>query len=400
MEKDSKRIFWRYSLKKLYVLFAMFLTLAGCANLPTTELHIEPVPVAKAKDIKEEKPTLVLTKKPLITSAKLVAIGDILLHQSVYKDAVTPEGTYNFSPMFEKVKPFLESADIAVANQETMIGGKELGLSSYPTFNSPYEIGNALKEAGIDLVTIANNHTLDKGEEGILNAINHWDSIGMPYTGAFNSKEDREVIRTVKKNGINFSFLSYSYGTNGLPVPKDKPYLINLIDLDLIEQDVERAKIISDVVVVSMHWGTEYETTPNHLQIDLANELSSMGVDIIIGHHPHVLQPMDWIERSDGSRTFVLYSLGNFLSAQEGLERLTGGIGGVEVTKTIYKDKTVITLANPSFVPTYGYYENWSNFEVIPMFQLNDSYLPNYQVHYENAQNHMKEFMGEVTFIE
>lgn len=387
-------------MKKLFVLIVLSLTLAGCSNLPTTKLHIEPVPVAKAMDIETVKPTIVVSEKPFITSAKLVAVGDILLHQSVYKDAATPEGTYNFSPMFEKVKPFLESADIAVANQETMIGGKELGLSSYPTFNSPYEIGNALKEAGIDLVTIANNHTLDKGEKAILNAINYWDSIGMPYTGAFNSKEDRDVIRTIMKNGIDFSFLSYSYGTNGLPIPKDKPYLINLIDLELIKKDVERAKIISDVVVVSMHWGNEYETTPNQTQIDLANELSRIGVDIIIGHHPHVLQPMDWIERADGSRTFVLYSLGNFLSAQEGLERLTGGIGGVEVTKTTFQGETVITLANPSFVPTYGYYKNWSDFEVIPMYQLNDSYLPNYQVHYENAQNHMKEFMREVTFIE
>jgi poly-gamma-glutamate synthesis protein (capsule biosynthesis protein) len=268
--------------------------------------------------------------KPIVKSAKLVAIGDILLHQPVYKDAATPEGTYDFSPMFTQVKPLLESADIAVANQETMIGGKELGLSSYPLFNSPFEIGDALKDAGIDIVTLANNHTMDKGEQAIQNALSYWSQIQMPYTGAFQSFEDREEIRMLTKNDITFSFLAYSYGTNGMPVPEDKPYLINLIDLPLIQQDVRKAKGQSDVVVVSMHWGNEYESLPSTSQLELARELSNMGVDIIIGHHPHVLQPMDWIERPNGSKTFVMYSLGNFLSSQIGLDRRIGGIGALK----------------------------------------------------------------------
>ncbi|WP_019414019.1 CapA family protein [Paenisporosarcina sp. TG20] len=398
-------------MKKWFVLVLLFLALAGCSTLQESEMSIKPGPVVNStetlpiieKPIEENTVNMIddeVLIKPVITSVKLVAIGDILLHQAVYNDAATAEGTYDFSSMFLKVKPFLESADIAVANQETMIGGTELGLSSYPLFNSPYEIGDALKEVGIDIVTIANNHTLDKGEKGIINATNYWDSIGMPYTGSFKSEKDRGIIRTVIKNGISFSFLSYSYGTNGLPVPLDKPYLINLIDLPLIKQDVENAKKISDVVVVSMHWGNEYETLPNQTQIDLANELSSMGVDIIIGHHPHVLQPIDWIERTDGSRTFVMYSLGNFLSAQEGLERLLGGIGGVEITKIAYPEKTVIKLGNPSFMPTFGFYENWSNFEVIPMVQLNETYLLNYQKHYEEIQSHMQHYIEELTILE
>ena len=389
-------------MKKLFVLFALSLILTGCANMSTTTLATKSIPVVKVTEpepIIKETPNIVIDT-PVVTSAKLVAIGDILIHQSVYKDALNDQGVYDFSPMFEKVKPFLESADIAVANQETMIGGIELGLSSYPTFNSPFEIGDALKDVGIDMVTLANNHTMDKGEQGIMNALNHWDRIGMPYTGAFKSEEDREVIRTVSKNGIDFAFLSYSYGTNGLPVPDDKPYLINLIDLSLIAEDIEKAKGLSDVVVVSMHWGNEYEEMPNQSQIDLANQLSIMGVDIIIGHHPHVLQPIDWIERSDGSRTFVLYSLGNFLSAQEGLVRLTGGIGGVEVTKTVSSGKTTIELDNPSFMPTYGYYEYWNNFDVIPMYQLNEELLPNYQMHYENTQIHLKSFINDISFME
>lgn len=381
--------------------------IVGCSHFSAPELPIDSIPVANAMETEMAKrPVKPITvkafkiEKPVVTTAKLVAIGDILLHQPVYKDAKTTDGTYDFTAMFEKVKPFIESADIAVANQETMIGGPELGLSSYPKFNSPYEIGDALKYSGIDLVTIANNHTLDRGEKAILNAIDYWDQIEMPYTGAFKSPDDRNMVRTVTKNDITFSFLSYSYGTNGMPVPEGKPYLINLIDLPLIEQDVKKAKTISDVVVVSMHWGNEYEKTPNDTQINLANELSSMGVDIIIGHHPHVLQPVDWIERPDGTRTFVMYSLGNFLSSQEGLEKLTGGIGGVEITKVVDSEKTVIKLDHPSFVPTYGYYKNKRDFEVIPMHLLTESYLPGYQTHYENTQRHLNVLTNELTFIE
>ena len=394
-------------MKKYFVLIGICLSIVGCSRFSAPELPIESVPVANAMEIeyvKEPvKPTTIKAfkiEKPVVTRAKLVAIGDILLHQPVYKDAMTQNGTYDFTSMFEKVKPFLESADVAIANQETMIGGTKLGLSSYPNFNSPYEIGDALKYAGIDVVTIANNHTLDRGEKAILNAIDYWNRIDMPYTGAFHSAADRDTVRTVTKNDITFSFLSYSYGTNGMPVPEGKPYLINLIDLPLIEEDVKRAKAISDVVVVSMHWGNEYEKTPNDTQINLAHELSRMGVDIIIGHHPHVLQPMEWIERPDGTRTFVMYSLGNFLSSQEGLEKLIGGIGGVEVTKLVDSEKTVIQLDHPSFVPTYGYYKNKRDFEVIPMHMLTESYLPGYELHYENTKKHMNSYTNELTFSE
>lgn len=394
-------------MKKYYLLIALCMLIVGCSHFSAPELPIDSIPVANAMETEmAKKPVKPITvkafkiEKPVVTTAKLVAIGDILLHQPVYKDAKMSDGRYDFTAMFEKVKPFIESADIAVANQETMIGGPELGLSSYPKFNSPYEIGDALKYSGIDLVTIANNHTLDRGEKAILNAIDYWDQIGMPYTGAFKSPDDRDLVRTVTKNDITFSFLSYSYGTNGMPVPEGKPYLINLIDLPLIEQDVKKAKAISDVVVVSMHWGNEYEKTPNDTQINLANELSSMGVDIIIGHHPHVLQPVDWIERPDGTRTFVMYSLGNFLSSQEGLEKLTGGIGGIEITKVVDSEKTVIKLDHPSFVPTYGYYKNKSDFEVIPMHLLTESYLPGYQTHYENTQRHLNVLTNGLTFIE
>lgn len=385
-------------MKKYIILFVLFVFLGGCDESSSIDFTVEAEPVTHAMEIEPIQPKKL--DKPIVNRAKLVAIGDILLHQPVYNDAATPQGTYDFSPMFKQVKPLLESADIAVANQETMIGGKELGLSSYPLFNSPFEIGDALKDAGIDIVTLANNHTMDKGELAIQNALSYWDQIQMPYTGAFQSFGDRAEIRTMTKNDITFSFLAYSYGTNGMPVPEDKPYLINLIDLPLIQQDVNKAKDLSDVVVVSMHWGNEYESLPNTSQLELARELSKMGVDIIIGHHPHVLQPMDWIERPNGSKTFVMYSLGNFLSSQIGLDRRIGGIGGIEVTKTIFQGKTTITLNEPNFISTYTKHTNNRDFEIIPMDMLTDAHLIDHKQYTESTQHHMATFIDELLIVE
>jgi len=385
-------------LRKYLIIFVLFVLLGGCDESSSIDFTVEAEPVTHAMEIEPIQPKKL--DKPIVKSAKLVAIGDILLHQPVYKDAATPQGTYDFTSMFTQVKPLLESADIAVANQETMIGGKELGLSSYPLFNSPFEIGDALKDAGIDIVTLANNHTMDKGEQAIQNALSYWDRIQMPYTGAFRSFEDREEVRTLTKNDITFSFLAYSYGTNGMPVPEDKPYLINLIDLPLIQQDVHKAKALSDVVVVSMHWGNEYESLPNTAQLELAGELSNMGVDIIIGHHPHVLQPMDWIERPDGSKTFVMYSLGNFLSGQIGVDRRIGGIGGIEITKTVHQGKTNIKLTEPNFISTYTHHTNNRDFEIIPMDVLTDAHLIDHKQFTQSTQHHMATFIDELLIVE
>ncbi|MCD8500583.1 MAG: CapA family protein [Bacillaceae bacterium] len=249
--------------------------------------------------------------KKEITSATIAGVGDILIHESLNTDAYK-DGTFDFRPMLELVKPYLQNADLAFANQETMLGGVELGLTGYPRFNSPVEVGDALLDAGIDIVSIANNHTIDIGEKAIINAINHYNQIGMLYTGSYLSEEDKKEIRLIEKNGIVFSFLAYSYGTNGIHVPEGKEYLINLIDIGAINEEIIRAKAISDVVVLSLHFGNEYEPLPNETQKLMAEEFAKTGADIIFGHHPHVLQPFDWIDQEDGRRTFVAYSLGNF----------------------------------------------------------------------------------------
>ncbi|WP_214878375.1 CapA family protein [Exiguobacterium sp. ERU653] len=342
-------------LPSLVVLFA-------CSTTPATNQEVPAEVEEPIVEVPEEAPPV--EPEPLVTTASLYAIGDVLLHDSVYNAARVDDG-YDFDSAFEQISPILSRADISIANQESMIGGSEIGLSSYPAFNSPYEIGDALKRAGIDLVTTANNHTLDRGVRAIENSIGYWNEIGMPYTGSFLSAEDKANIRTLTANDISFSFLAYTYGTNGV-VPK-QPYHVNYIDLAQMQPEIEKAEQSTDMTVVSLHFGTEYEPLPNEGQTELAQALADLGVDIIIGHHPHVLQPPAMLEGVNGNQTFVVYSLGNFLSGQQGDDRNTGGIIGIDVVKTIEDISVTFELKNPMFYPTFARKSIGGPYEVVPL---------------------------------
>lgn len=337
--------------------------------------------------------------QPVVTSTTIAGVGDILMAISVISDVRQSDGTYDFKPLFQHVKPYIQAADIAIANQETIIGGKELGLSGYPLFNSPYEVGDALVDTGFDIVSIANNHTIDAKEKGVLNATNYYDSINLPYTGAYKSEEDRSIIRTIEKNGIIFSFLAYSYGTNGLVVPEGKDYLINLIDPEIINEEINRAKEISDVVCLNLHFGNEYELLPNETQKMLVREFANTGADIIFGHHPHVLQPMEWIENEDGRKTFVAYSLGNFISGQVGIEREIGGIVQLEVEKTTIGEDVSIELKNPQFLPTFTYKQNWRKYMIYPLHEITDpKILKDAEKHLQKTKAHVSQWLPELKF--
>lgn len=324
------------------------------------------------------------------TTASLSAIGDVLIHDSVYLDAETESG-YDFNPMFEKVKPYLEKSDITVANSESIIGGSEIGVSTYPSFNSPFEVGDALKTAGVDVVTMANNHTLDRGEKAIANAINHWDKIGIAHTGSALSEEKSAQLTTLTENGITFSFLSYTYGTNGIPTPSGKDFLVNRIDKTKIKEDIERAETQSDVVVLSLHFGQEYERLPNEEQKQLVQYAAEQGADIILGSHPHVLQPAEWIETANGQKSFVIYSLGNFISHQEDLYRRIGGILHITVEKTVDSDGASIRLKDPAFTATYVKNTGLREFEIDLLANV-DAKMNN------EIQSHLSTWTKDITF--
>lgn len=338
---------------------------------------------------------------PVTTKFTLTAVGDILLHKAVYRDAAMGTDSYDFRPMFEQVKPYLEQADITFANSESIIAGKELGISDYPQFGSPVEIGEALKSVGVDIVSMANNHTLDKKEKGVLAAIQNWNSLGVQYTGAYESQADRDRIRVIDANGVKVAFLSYTYGTNGIPVPEGKPYLVSLLDKEVMSKEIRKAKEVADVVVASHHFGVEYQLLPNDEQKDWATFAANEGADIILGHHPHVLQPVDWITRPDGSKAFVIYSLGNFIAAQELQEpyRYIGGILTLEVEKEQLGDQVTIKVQSPSFMPTYIDHKKWGEYKIIPLSHVTEQSLAGINGLRASIEERMKKWVPDMKIV-
>lgn len=330
--------------------------------------------------------TIPIGDKKLESSITIGAVGDILIHDRVYNDAQTNKKTYNFKPMLEKITPELLKPDILLANQETIVAGTSIGLSGYPAFNSPHEIADALKAAGVDIVTTANNHALDRGTEGQIKSLAYLKKIKMPYVGTFTSAKDQQTIRMMKKNGIKVAFLSYTYGTNGIPIPKKQPYIVNIIDKNNMKKEITQAKKQADIIVMGIHWGNEYERFPNTDQKELAQFLVNEGVNIIFGGHPHVLQHMEWLTNREGKKALVVYSLGNFLSGQDEEYRNIGGLASVTIKKTIKNNKTEIQLENPSFFPTYNYSNKEKDYELRPLEEANDKRLKH---SYKEIMGHM-----------
>lgn len=331
------------------------------------------------KIVKENNNTT--TKKQKDTNAlSMVMIGDCLIHRFVYSDASNGDGTYSFSKMFTEVESLIKNHDLAFYNQESVIGGKALGLSAYPRFNSPEEIGDDMVKLGFNLVSLANNHTMDKGEKGVINSVNYWKTKpGVYYTGQALSDEDRENnIKVQEKNGIKYAFFAYTTVTNGLLPPSGKDYLTNIYSNEKVKNDIEKVRDKVDLIIVSMHWGEEYTTNPNANQKEIAKYLSDLGVNLIIGNHAHSLQPVEMI-----GDTLVFYALGNFISAQDTTDKQTGAL----VTLDINKKDGKITFNNIKANLIYTYFKVSRNFKIYPYTKLNNSLLNNYQSYYNKYKS-------------
>ncbi|MCE5000868.1 CapA family protein [Staphylococcus pseudoxylosus] len=254
-------------------------------------------------------------QKNLTHEASFYAVGDNLIHPVVYRDALQSNGSFNFEPMYESLKKEIQAADIAYINQESPIGGDEKGLSGFKQFNTPNDIAKDVVNTGFNVVNGANNHALDQGTDGLLNEINVWEHFkNVFYTGTFKSQRDRDTIPTFNKKGIKIAMLSYTYGTNDIK-PENK-YQINYFNEEQIKKDVAKAKEQSDMVMVSAHWGNEGKHEPNAKQKKYAKVFADAGVDVVIGTHPHVIQPIQWVKGDNNHQTLVAYSLGNFLNGQ------------------------------------------------------------------------------------
>ena len=327
------------------------------------------------------------------SDVSLIMVGDCLIHGSIYYDA-QENGTYNFYKLLDKIKPIISSYDLAYYNQESILGGTALGLQTYPRFNSPQEVGDAMLDAGFNIVTFANNHSLDMGEKGILASQEYWDKKekqGIMTAGSYTSFEDREKEIIMEKNGITYTILSYTTTLNGLSIPSGKEYLVNYYNAEQVKKDIERLRDKVDLLMVAMHWGEEYTHTPTESQKEIAQYLASLGVDIIIGHHPHVIQPIDFI-----GNTMVIYSLGNFIASQKGeVAKHTGLMASVRIHKKTVNGVSSITLEEPTAQLEYVYSvpvssNSRKNYKLYSYEDLNDSLLSGYKDYYNK-------FMGIVT---
>ncbi len=319
---------------------------AGAQAEPSAERE-EP-PSTEKEDIGEaesqEEPSE--EKKSEIT---LVMVGDILLHTPVAESGRLSEGGYDFSAVFAQLKEEISATDLALVNQEVIIGGEELGVTGYPSFNAPYELGDALAEAGFDVVLHATNHALDKKQKGILNCLAFWREKhpDMAVLGIHDSEESQQEIYVYEQEGIRIAILNYTYGTNGIPLPEGMPYAVDLLERERVTADLRRAEELADFVVVCPHWGTEYVLESTEAQREWAAFFAENGADLILGTHPHVIEEIAWVPKEGGTEAgsegeqdkesaLVYYSLGNFVNWTAGTgtgvaNRMVGGMAEVTV---------------------------------------------------------------------
>lgn len=307
---------------------------------------------------------------PVHSKVTLVAVGDNLIHNTMITAGQMDDGSEDYTSFYKNIKADISAADIAVINQETILGGDEFEYTGYPVFNTPWSVGEAAIDAGFDIFTCATNHTMDKGFKGIQNECAFFDNHPeVTHVGSNDSEDDYNSIVYYEKNGIKFAVLNYTYGTNGIALPNDKQWCVNMMDKEKITADVNKAKGNCDIIVAFPHWGTENSTSVSDYQRDYVKLFSDLGVDIVIGGHPHVLQPIEWVvNEASGKKMLVYYSLGNFISHQLNLNQLCGGMAKIE----IQKNPDGVSVVSAKLVPVVSWYEKINGKWEYTVYKLSD----------------------------
>ena len=324
---------------------------------------------------------------PRVTYLDIVAVGDNLVHHPIFQASYT-DGSYSFHYIFDHIRDYILSSDIAFINQETIFGNEELGFSGYPRFSTPPEMGTAVVAAGFNIINFANNHALDRGAEGIMSSIGYLDNYDHVFhLGIHRNREERTNRHVIlDMNNITVGFLAYTFSVNGIAFPAGRDYLVSMIDRDIMAAEINALRPLVDYLIVSMHWGEEYALRQNRGQSDLAALFAELGVDLVIGHHPHVLQPMEIITRPDGRPMPVFYSLGNFLSSHSRTtkEALLGGIMYLRISRTEYLDNISldesiqeinreINIEEIGLIPVITHFDiDRNNFGIYPLHEYTD----------------------------
>lgn len=298
---------------------------------PDASEPIVEAPVSEEVIVEEPEP-----EQPTVS---LVMVGDILLHEPVEKSSLQEDGSYNYDAIFANMKEDFQAADLALVNQEVIIGGEDLRISGYPSFNAAFSLGDSLVDAGFDVICHGTNHALDKGKKGLVNCLNYWDETYPEITvlGINESQEEQDDIYIYEQEGIRIAILNYTYGTNGIALPSDMPYAVDLLDKEKVVADLQKAEELADFTIVCPHWGTEYNLGIDSQQKKWADIFLKNGADLILGTHPHVIEPIEWLtDEETGNEMLVYYSLGNFVnwtsSSRAGVaNRMVGGMAEVTI---------------------------------------------------------------------
>ncbi|WP_404312597.1 CapA family protein [Agrococcus terreus] len=322
---------------------AAVLLLTACA--PGT---LEPAPATSEP---AASPTATPTPTPEPATVSVSAMGDMLPHDSVTADALQPDGSYDYGRFFNAARSIWDDSDLVYCNQEAPSGGVELGLTYYPAFNAPVEFAQGLAAAGCNTIGLGNNHTYDRGQEGVDRTRAVWDELDpLLISGAYRSAEEQAVVPTTEVDGLTVAFLNFVDLSN----TPTTDTVVTWLDSPLVEQQLAEAEKVADATIVAVHWGDEYSQVVNDRQREQAQRLADLGAEVILGTHPHVLQEAEWLDRADGSRAFVYYSLGNALSTQMAVPRVVSAVAQFDLVGLPGGDVEVV---DPSAVPLYMHFD-------------------------------------------
>ncbi len=395
-------------------LAASLLVSSGCAKSGDTSdaESLEPGEVIFELDDPAEPASAPVSEEQNDTAQKsegefrLLFAGDYIIYDSTYNYAASLAGGegYDFKPMVRLLRPYLEECDLCYYNQETILGGTQVGVSSYPCFCSPQEAGDAMVDLGFNLVSTATNHTFDAGEEGILESYKYWNKQdGVFMTGSFDSLDSRNEVHVLECNGVTYSMLSYTYGLNGFQLPEGKEYLVNVWPCNFtspeedteyqeykkqVKKDIDAVRDKVDCLIVCMHAGVEYSTKETDYQRDMAQFLADCGVNLVLGTHPHVIEPAEYI-----GDTLVYYSLGNLFCAQmqdDYYNKVTSIMGQVTIKKVSDNGETKIVFEDLNHEMIYCYYNQatWADYLIVPFSSPEImKFLPEYEDVYEHYKD-------------
>lgn len=324
---------------------AAALLLTGC-----TQGSLDPAPVA-SDAATQPSASATPTPTPEPSTVSVSAMGDMLPHDSVTLDAQQPDGSYDYGQFFDAARPIWQDSDLVYCNQEAPSAGVELGLTYFPAFNAPVEFAEGLAAAGCNTIGLGNNHTFDRGQEGVDRTRAVWDELDpLLISGAFRSEAEQAAVPTAEVNGLTIAFLNFVDLSN---TPTNDT-VVTWLDDPLVEQQLAEAEQTADATIVAVHWGDEYSAVVNDRQREQSQRLADLGAEVIIGTHPHVLQEAEWIDRADGSRAFVYYSIGNALTTQMAIPRVVSAVAQFDL---VGMPGGEVEVVDPAAVPLYMHFD-------------------------------------------